>query len=271
MRPDDPRHGTQAGRSQHYRDGENACDACLHGDALAGRRRRKRTSMGYAAAHTIDDRILAKLNDLRERGATYQQIADWAGVEFHTVYEIINGASKRVHTKTYQRLIAFKAPAFVTAVGMTRRIQALHALGYSLPKISAAMGGLCRPRLVAIREGQIVTANAVTKDRLAAAYDQLSMTPAPTETVGERKSATRARNMATNRGWPPPLCWDDIDDPNERPASRRGRISYSPEELAAEWDHLRRAGESIEQAAKALGVTVDAIEKAIERARKAAA
>jgi cobalamin biosynthesis protein CbiG len=44
--------------------------------------------------------------------------------------------------------------------------------------------------------------------RMAALYDELSATPGPSEV---------AARHARERGWAPPLAWDDIDDPEDRP------------------------------------------------------
>ena len=90
-----------------------------------------------------------------------------------------------------------------------------------------------------------------------------------TPKVGWR--ADSQRKIARGRGWLSPLAWDNIDDPNERPTATRDHSHYRAAELLSEWDHLRRSGESIEQAARQLGVTVGAIEKAIERAGRDAA
>jgi hypothetical protein len=49
------------------------------------------------------------------------------------------------------------------------------------------------------------------------------------------------------------------------------RNYWARAELLSEWDHLRRSGVSMAEAAPRLGVTRKAIEKAIERERRAVA
>ena len=83
---------------------------------------------------------------------------------------------------------------------------------------------------------------------------------------------TRGANRGANRlGMIAPNRLPDIDDPDEQPDPGWEPRHYSRDELVAEWSHLRRAGVSIHTAASQLGVTVGAIEKAIERTRKDAA
>jgi hypothetical protein len=54
--------------------------------------------------------------------------------------------------------------------------------------------------------------------QVAALYDDLSMTPPPETNQRERIAASRSRNFARQRGWAPPLAWDDIDN-DEAPAT----------------------------------------------------
>ena len=52
-----------------------------------------------------------------------------------------------------------------------------------------------------------------------AAYRRLCMTLPPEDTPGQRSGAQRTRNHARRNGFLPPLMWDDIDDPDERPTA----------------------------------------------------
>ena len=153
----------------------------------------------------------------------------------------------------------------VSNVGSIRRIQALQYLGWSVPKIAEHVGISDRHLYNLHRHPTIYTSTAAA---IAAAYERLAMQFPPETTTGERISAVRARNHARRNGWLPPLAWDDIDDIDEQPQIGRDRRVYRSAELAAEWDHLRRCGVSIDTAARQLGVSVGAIEKAVERAGK---
>jgi hypothetical protein len=91
-------------------------------------------------------------------------------------------------------------------------------------------------------------------------YDQLSMQ------IPEGRYVARTRNHAERMGWPPPLAWDDIDDPDECPS---GLPTPTRKESAAltvaDWDDLRRQGYTRALAAERMGITKKALEKAIER------
>ena len=157
-----------------------------------------------------------------------------------------------------------KVPAFRAV----RRLQALQRLGWSMPAL-AAEHDLTHKSLYGV--GRQPTVYRSTLDEIASAYDRLSMTLPPTETSSQRASAAKARNHAIRRGYPPPLAWDDIDDIDEVPSTGWKPVRNRPAaELFAELDHLTSLGVSEWQAAKQLGVTVDAIEKARERAGRVA-
>ena len=152
--------------------------------------------------------------------------------------------------------------------GILRRIQALACLGWSVAALARRSG--MHHQVLHAAGKYYPTVYLSTARKVAALYDDLSMTPAPETTHGERLSAAKARAHAARRGYAPPLAWEgvDIDDPAARPDVGRERNNWRAADLAAEWDHLRRAGVSIEEAAARLGVTVGGIERALERARK---
>lgn len=151
----------------------------------------------------------------------------------------------------------------VPSLGTARRIQALVALGWTFGQLSERLGR-CHDyaRKLAFQSDTYV--RATTAQRVADLYEQLSMTLPPTTTGRERWRANYARTTAARNGWVPPLCWDDPDT-DERP---HGVRTDDARDLLAEWADLRAAGESIEHAAKRLGVTVGAIERAEFRAKE---
>lgn len=145
----------------------------------------------------------------------------------------------------------------VDATGTIRRIRALRRLGWTLDAIAAHAG---YDSLQAI--DRIVSRRKVlrsTRDRIARTYVALSLTSGP---------SLRASAYAERQGWPPPSAWLDIDNPAERPDPGWQPSRYTSAELAAEWDFLRRCGCSVRGAANQLGVSVGAIEKAVERSRE---
>jgi hypothetical protein len=107
---------------------------------------------------------------------------------------------------------------------------------------------------------------ASTANHVADVYERLAMRFPPETNRHEKAAAARARNLATRMGWPPPLAWDDIDNPDEKP---RGLPSPTRKESAeltvADWDMLRRHGYTRAAAAEYMGISKKRLEKAIER------
>ena len=114
----------------------------------------------------------------------------------------------------------------VPATGTRRRVRALQAIGYSFPAIGEAAS--ISPKTVADLCYRSKRLDPETARAIAVAYELLCMTP--------RRGgyATRSRRAAAQKGWAPPLAWDDIDDPNEHPIIRASDgLSYIRERT---WD-----------------------------------
>lgn len=102
----------------------------------------------------------------------------------------------------------------VDPTGTRRRIQALMAIGWSLTAISRALGHQETYAGQLCRHDTILRSTA---DKVARLYEQMSMTLP--DTSSPFKAAIVARNIrvARDKGYIPPLGWDDIDDPDEQP------------------------------------------------------
>lgn len=107
-------------------------------------------------------------------------------------------------------------PRRVPALGTLRRIQALHAIGHTGPEIAAA-AGLSIGTLRSIQHHASTTVHRGTAEAVTATYDRMSMTR-PNGRYSER-----ARRAAERKGWPPPLAWDNPDDPDEQPTDWQWR------------------------------------------------
>lgn len=223
-------------------------------------RKRKLHSMGHNRAIS-HERAWAALAAKFEQGWTARAISSATGLPDH--YFTRHHARWRrgeeclIGPALAEVLVNIGTPTRgqVGAEPTRRRLRALSAIGYGLDVLSAETGvgasTLAAARNTNVRVGARV-ATAVT-----AAYDRLHMTP------GDNMQALR---MAREKGWPPPLAYDDIDT-DEQP---RGLRTEDRRDLLTEWAELEAAGESIHQAARRLGVTVGAIERAQMRARKVA-
>lgn len=149
-------------------------------------------------------------------------------------------------------------PRLVDSTGTRRRIQALQAIGWSTTRLAAELG-VCQQRITHYTSGD--TVNRKTANRVAALFDRLSMHPVDDSVPG----AIRTKRNAARNGYPPPLAFDDIDDPNEKPRKsvlhKAGRHNADIDE----WLFLVRGGESPERAAERLGVDIRAIDRAAWR------
>ena len=155
-------------------------------------------------------------------------------------------------------------PRIVSTLGTRRRIESLAWLGWSRAAIAERVG-IQATNMTRLLYGDTLTAALAA--RFAKLYDELSM-EFPT---GNPQAIANTRNRARQRGAVPPLAWDDIDDPAEVPSLGWKPVrNRTATELFAELDHLTSLGVSEYHAAKQLGVTVDAIEKARARAGRVA-
>lgn len=240
MDANDPRHGTQAGFSQHVRDDEKPCADCRNGDAIAGRRRRKRVTQGHRHTLPVGQTLYTQLTELRDEGASIHKIAEWAGVGYRSAYAVLrDGPEARIYTRTHQKLSALRPPTRITTTGLTRRLQALQRLGYSIPVI-AAESGLSKTQLRNICDGVLTAPTKhATRDAIAATYDRLQLSLPATDTASQRKSVTQARNRAERHGWPSPLAFDDIDHDTTPRGVRDPRCVYDGRDLIDESTVLR--------------------------------
>lgn len=158
--------------------------------------------------------------------------------------------------RSYEKARQMYGNRKVSALGSQRRVQALRALGHSKEAICAAGGWTDQSSLdYALRATTITPATA---KRVAAAYEALCMT------LADGPKANRMRLLAARKGWAPPLAWNDIDDPNEKPAGwqYREQSRFTRAETMRELDHL---GEGITGACRRLQVTREGLEKWAER------
>lgn len=102
----------------------------------------------------------------------------------------------------------------VDATGTRRRIESLGALGWTGVQIGERLG-VSGEHVRQLRSQDLVTREMAR--RMSAVFEELSMKLPPETTRTERHNASRQRNKARVAGWPPPLAWDDIDDPTEQP------------------------------------------------------
>lgn len=119
----------------------------------------------------------------------------------------------------YEKVRQVYGDRMVPAVGTRRRTQALMALGHSQADIAKQLG-TSHQAVHKIRTGTSDKIFAATADGIARVYEQMSMT------LSTSSHAARVRNRAAREGWLPPLAWNNIDDPTERPTAAKPAERY---------------------------------------------
>lgn len=263
MSPNDPRHGSEAGNEQHIRDGEQPCQACYMGKLKAARRRNKRKTMGHAYTHPVDqarERVL----EWRSAGASLDEIAvhvsATAGpMSQSTIWAVAHGQRDRIYDRNARKILGAKGHP-VTTAGITRRLQALAWMGWSVDQIAEASGVHADTISDARKRPQEFMAVRV-KAALVDAYERLHMQSPKAAGRWERAGVTRVRNHALRNGWLPPLAWIEIDDQRECPEGWQYRPSERTEALA----EMDERGDGISVACRALKTSREALEKWCQR------
>lgn len=119
----------------------------------------------------------------------------------------------------------------VSPLGARRRVEALHAIGYSHTDLIEATG-FSKSWFVGLLTGETTRIQRKRDDKIRALYAALCVRPKYTE------AAAKARTHARKQGWAPPMAWDHIDNPTETPQGvewittcqvRVNRNRYHPE------------------------------------------
>lgn len=143
----------------------------------------------------------------------------------------------------------------IDRTGTRRRLEALHAVGWS----GGALGRLLNLSVQAMFDARTLDRPIYpgTAQRIADLYDQLWDKPPPETTPSERMGAAKARNLARRNGWPPPMAWDDIDDPACRPITGPRDVGGVIDEIAVERACLGdRAARALRPAERAEAVRI---------------
>lgn len=237
-------------------------------------------------------RVQQHVKDLRAAGVSLGMISAASGVSVQALTFIEDGAFEWVLVDRADAILKvtvhpLPCQPWVVSVGAIRRMEALRALGFTVPNIADRLG--VNRRKVLDMWGRPACAYrrwAAIRDL----YDELSTTPA-----GELQGSEhgRARALAKRSGFILPMEWEgyDIDDPRVTPprAIRRPRQKDSAEqpvdevlvqrildgrhdgsaskaERNAAFRRLNKAGFSAAQIAEKLNVST----KTVERLRAAA-
>lgn len=219
---------------------------------------------------------------LREQGLSTRTISRLSGVSMKAIASLIWGVEGRpptahVRQDTADRLAAVDprlellAPLnMVSATGSRRRLQALVAVGWPLRRLAIEMpttnswvGKLARGRVTRVRVS--------TARKIRALYDRLWDVAPAAGTPRERRAVTMARQAAAERGWAPPMAWDDIDDPAAEPQGAGYTPARGKLPDASEIAFLVAGGDSVEVLADRYETSVDSVRQRLHRAKETTA
>lgn len=274
-----PEHGTYA----RYASGcELKCGPCETAKREYTRNRARLIAYGEWNPWVDAEPVRQHVKEIQAAGIGLPRLAIAAGVGQSTLNRLIHGEPKfsRPPTRSMRPEVADRILAVSTtsgplagkirvdATGTRRRLQALIFLGWTLEQLGEGIGASATSVYRALRNETVLAERASS---VADLYDRL-WDKRPTLVTGHDKtSASKARKMAAERGWAPPMAWDDetIDDPDAVPEGTSlevNRVKKLPSMDELLW--LLEMGESEESIAVRFGATVKAIRQARYRAQK---
>lgn len=256
--PKPPRHGTYARYRGDARRSVTPCHCQRCRDAY-NRYRKRRELYG---PYSFDPAPVAEhiRHLLGNETTTLVSIARAAGVHHTVLHKILTGQRKTVFAETRARILAVTAApddhAKVDATGSIRRLRALIAAGHSVA-VLRENSGVNKQTLTALITGAQPRVTLGIARNIANMYERLSMA------VGD---SALSRGRAAREGWPPPLAWTDIDDPDEQPTGWHRPERCSPAELAEDAEFIMRTtGVGVTQAAARIGVPHSAVSAALKQ------
>jgi hypothetical protein len=228
------------------------CSGC---DADFKRRKKlSRNGMcGMVDAEPVRKHIIA----LQSRGYGTAGIATAAGVG-NQLIEYALTTARKVHRDTARKILAVTEPAgLVDVTGTRRRLQALAALGWTFSDMSERLGYSRAAVHHWTRAGRVSQSTAGIVRRL---YDELWDQPPPTG-----MGAKRNRAAAEQKGWWPPMCWDDdaIDNPDATPHPETARQVWGATLENIEW--MADSGELLPGIAARLGIAEQSVRDVLRR------
>lgn len=208
------------------------CRPCADANSDYERTRSRRHAYGRFGNDWVDAQPAREhIADLMSQGMGLKRIVELADYSQGAMTRLMygtrdRGPSKRIRAHAAQSLLAVRVSidtlaggARIDNTGTVRRLQALMVNGWSQTKLAHAIGLEVRNFNHLVHGQRAVTVNTARKVREL--YEQLWDQTPPLTSQGHRGAYTRAKRYAEERGWVPPLAWDDdtIDDPNAMPAS----------------------------------------------------
>lgn len=209
------------------------CTPCAEANTAAQNERNRLKAYGRYHRYVEAYPLRLHVQELREAGMGLKTIAVRSGVSHGALWKLMYGKrqpdgsqtpSRRILRETAEKLYAldpaWSAPLRLAdgalldetrSAAVSRRLQALVALGWSMSELGRRLGLRHPANVIPIVRGErrLTVATARKADAL---FEELCMTLPPETTGPQRVTATRARRYAKAQGWVPPLALEDIDD-----------------------------------------------------------
>ena len=211
------------GERKHYLRGCR-CERCRRANADWCKRYRHRAHKAGGALRVDVTAARKHLEEMRHH-YTMSSLAALADLSSSTIRNILAQRQSTIAKHVEQRILAIRPGGevgghWVPTTPAARRVQALCALGYSLHWQSHQINHQ-RANLYRLANELKPYITSAVDQRVRDLYDRHHMTPATSSDPIMRGAITKAKAMAARNGWAPPLAWDDIDDPDARPAGIR--------------------------------------------------
>jgi ribosomal protein S11 len=207
--------------------------------------------------------VKAHVRTLQAAGWRLSDIERASGVSAQTIRDLqARSVVLASTTNAILRLQGDPPTGRVSSLGAVRRLDSLQWLGWRATDI-AEVAGCTAGELLDMR--WVKTIPADLHQKVKAVFVRLMHKPGPS-----KQAASRARN----RGAASPFAWEDIDDPactpedpDRVPTGRRRSCA----ETAEEYEFFRAHRMSDLAIASALGLNLNSLQQALQRARKAVA
>lgn len=257
------------------------CDRCRRSMREYERWRVRQRAYGRAA-YVDAEPARRHVRTMMAAGMGLGQVARVSEVPYGTLSALLYGdatrglsPSRRIRPGTARALLAVEVSLDTMARGATmdgtgtrRRLQALVTIGWPQTALAGQLGMDQSNITRLIRSERSVAVS--TALRVRALYDRLWDTPPPQDSCSEKIAASRSRRMARQRGWVPPMAWDDeqLDDPAAAPdpgTEPQRAVGAQPKlPPADELRFLTSCGESIAGLATRFGVSETTVRRTLK-------
>lgn len=145
-------------------------------------------------------------------GMSRRSIAIAAGYKDGTGLNVIL-SRKSIRRETERKILSVSLKndkankGWVSSTGAVRRLQALCAMGWKM-KIIVDKAGVNPDTISDIRNAKVDRVTERVYEAISNVYEELHMADG---------GDIRSKRIAERNNWVPPLAWDDIDNPKEKP------------------------------------------------------